>query len=52
LFEFNMRLGEATGAIMAMQIIQTASKPICEMDSFETGHASTADQSCELDTTR
>lgn len=48
LFDFNMRLGEATGAIMAIQITQTASKVICEMHSFATGHVTIADQRHEL----
>lgn len=48
LIDLGMRLGEATGAVLAMQIIQTASMVICEMDSFETGGVTTADSKLEL----
>lgn len=37
LLDLDMRLGEATGASIAMQLIQTASKVICEMDTFSAG---------------
>lgn len=48
LFDFKLRLGEATGAIMAMQIIQTAAKVICEMDTFNTGNVTCSDKSIEF----
>lgn len=48
LLDLRMRLGEATGAVLAMQIIQTASMVICEMDSFETGGVTIADTKLEL----
>ena len=48
IFDFKMRLGEASGAILAMQIIQTASKVICEMDTFGSGGVAEADQGLAL----
>ncbi|NMA01156.1 MAG: nicotinate-nucleotide--dimethylbenzimidazole phosphoribosyltransferase [Clostridia bacterium] len=49
LFDFNMRLGEASGAIIAMKIIQTASKVISEMDTFSSGGVAVADKKLELE---
>lgn len=49
LFDFNMRLGEATGASIAMKIIQTASKAISEMDTFSSGGVAVADKKLVLE---
>lgn len=48
LFDFKMRLGEASGAMMAMHIIQTASKLICQMDTFEKAEVTESDKKIQL----
>lgn len=48
LFDLNLRLGEATGASIAMSIIQTASKVICEMATFTSGNVAEAKEELEL----
>lgn len=41
LLEFDMRLGEGTGAALAMPIIDAAAKIMCEMATFESAGVST-----------
>lgn len=47
LLNLEMRLGEATGAIIAMQIIQTAAKVICEMGTFNGSGVNNANKNLE-----
>lgn len=47
LLDLDMRLGEATGASLAMQLIQSASKVICEMDTFYAGGVTESDKRLE-----
>lgn len=49
LLNLNMRLGEATGASMAMQLIQTASRIITDMGTFSGSHVNAAEKNLEME---
>lgn len=49
LLNLNMRLGEATGASMAMQLIQTASRVITDMGTFSGSQVSAAEKNLEME---
>lgn len=49
IIDLRLRLGEASGASIAMQIIDTASKVICNMDTFETAGVRIADSRLEME---
>lgn len=52
IIDLKMRLGEATGASIAMQIIQTATKVINEMDTFSGGGVNEAEKNLEMELER
>lgn len=49
LLNLNMRLGEATGASMAMQLIQTASRIITDMGTFSGSQVNAAEKNLEME---
>ncbi len=52
LFDLKMRLGEATGASIAMQLIQTASKVITQMGTFSGSGVNEAEKNLEMELER
>jgi nicotinate-nucleotide--dimethylbenzimidazole phosphoribosyltransferase len=42
LLDLNLRLGEATGAVLALPLVEAASRMICEMQTFAEAGVSTA----------
>lgn len=52
LMDLNMRLGEATGASIGMQLIQTASKVVTNMGTFSDSGVSEAEKNLEMELER
>jgi len=52
LLDLNMRLGEATGASIGMQLIQTASKVITNMGTFSESGVNEAEKNLEMEIER
>ena len=42
ILQLNMRLGEGTGAVLAMPILESAQRIFCEMATFSTAGVSEA----------
>jgi len=48
LIDFDMRLGEGTGAALAMDVIDAACKILCEMASFDEAKVARSSMNCQV----